>query len=194
MTRFLSDQHSELGFDLLQWYPAYQSCQRFFVNHAQYSGLVQAVTALVNIRLPFQWREGALFEIPPEQPHPGLLPRPHRHLPQLPAPPPFISLIPYIRRLIVTRFDKPGVLEGFFGEDWVAGIGPLHEVERRNYLFAAKSVGWAQVKLQYDLSPEQSVPWIQPMLNAKEQEIQKAEKEWSNWLAMEDWMLGPRAP
>ena len=25
-------------------------------------------------------------------------------------------------------------------------------------------------------------------------EIEAAEKSWSEWLAMEDWMVGPRAP
>jgi len=37
--------------------------------------------------------------------------------------------------------DFPDVLRGFFGDDWAAGVDPLHEQERRNYLFTAKSGG-----------------------------------------------------
>lgn len=48
--------------------------------------------------------------------------------------------------------DSPGVLQGFFGYDWTAGVGYLHEQERRNYLFAAKSGGWAAVKRDYDIA------------------------------------------
>lgn len=104
------------------------------------------------------------------------------------------SLIPYIRRLVVTGFDSHAVLHGFFGDDWVEGIGPIHETERRNYLFAAKSDTWVQVKSQYDMDEGQTVPFLRPLQNVKEEEIQGAESTWSEWLAMQDWMLGPRAP
>jgi len=70
----------------------------------------------------------------------------------------------------------------------------LHEVERRNYLFAAKSTSWMRVKQAYDMSPEESVPIRRPLRDASEKEIQAAEAGWSEWLAMQDWMLGPRAP
>ncbi|CRK21685.1 hypothetical protein BN1708_017890, partial [Verticillium longisporum] len=53
-----------------------------------------------------------------------------------------VSPIPFIRRLVATGFDYPAILHGFFGDDWVAGVGRLHEAERRNYLFAAKSRPW----------------------------------------------------
>lgn len=96
--------------------------------------------------------------------------------------------------MVVTGFDKDGVLHGFFGDAWKKGVGPLQECERRNYLFAAKSVGWAKVKYQYDMLDDQTVPFIKPLQNVQLQEIEAAEKEWSNWLAMEDWMVGPRAP
>jgi hypothetical protein len=90
--------------------------------------------------------------------------------------------------------DFPGVLHGFFGDDWAAGIGPLHEQERRNYLFAAKSGGWAGVKKDYDILPLETVPFLRPLQGALELEIETAERSWSEWLAMEDWMVGPRAP
>jgi hypothetical protein len=104
------------------------------------------------------------------------------------------SLIPYIRRLVVTGFDSPAVLHGFFGDDWIQGIGPIHETERRNYLFAAKSDTWVRVKAHYDMDEGQTVPFLRPLQNVKEEEIQGAESNWSEWLAMQDWMLGPRAP
>jgi len=105
-----------------------------------------------------------------------------------------VSLIPFLRRLIVTGFGTPGVLHGFFGDDWAGGIGPLHEQERRNYLFAAKSGGWASVKKEYDMSPLETVPFLKPLQVIESEEIESAERNWSEWLAMEDWMVGPRAP
>ena len=105
-----------------------------------------------------------------------------------------VSLVPYLRRLVVTGLDFPGVLHGFFGDDWAAGVGPLHEQERRNYLFAAKSGGWASVKRDYDMLPLETVPFMRPLQGPVIAEIEAAEKSWSEWLAMEDWMVGPRAP
>jgi len=61
-------------------------------------------------------------------------------------------------------------------------------------MFAAKSVGWAKVKYQYDMPPDETVPYMRPLQQVQLAEIQKAEKNWSEWLAMEDWMVGPRAP
>jgi hypothetical protein len=105
-----------------------------------------------------------------------------------------VALLPYIRRLVATGFDFPAVLHGFFGDDWAQGIGPLHEMERRNYLFAAKSDNWLTVKAAYDMDDGQTIPFLRPLQNASEKEIQGAETTWSEWLAMQDWMLGPRAP
>lgn len=90
--------------------------------------------------------------------------------------------------------DFPGVLHGFFGDDWAAGVGPLHEQERRNLLFAAKSSGWMGVKKDYDLGWSETVPFLRPLQSAVEPEVTAAERSWSEWLAMEDWMVGPRAP
>jgi hypothetical protein len=95
---------------------------------------------------------------------------------------------------VATGFDNQGVLHGFFGDSWKAGIGPLHQVERRNYLFAAKSSSWLEVKAEYDISPDEKIPFLKPLQRVTEIEISAAEREWSEWLAMQDWMVGPRAP
>ena len=95
---------------------------------------------------------------------------------------------------MVTGFDKEPILHGFFGDDWRKGVAPVQDVERRNYLFAAKSGGWKCVKKQYDMSSEETVPFLRPLQNVQLVEIEGAEKAWSQWLAMEDWMIGPRAP
>ena len=107
---------------------------------------------------------------------------------------PTVLLNPYIRRLVVTAFDSPSVLHGFFGDDWRDGVGPLHETERRNYLFATKSNSWLSVKHDYDMDDDQSVPFLRPLRNVQIAEIEAAELAWSKWLAMQDWMLGPRNP
>lgn len=172
-------------FDIFDWYPKYQSCQRYFLDHAQHSAPVQAVAAFLNIHLPFQR-------------HPSchsFAPRPSPTAPTPPSSPgASLSLIPYLRRLVVTGLDFPGILHGFFGDDWPAGVGPLHEQERRNYLFAAKSGGWASVKKDYDMLPLETVPFLRPLQGTVDREILAAEKSWSEWLAMEDWMVGSRAP
>ena len=181
-------------FDIFEWYPKYQSCQMYFVEHAQESGPVQAVAAFVNIQLPFQRAPnpiGPSARANPPNLSLGSMGRSH------PAPhqtATTVSLIPYLRRLVVTGLDFPGVLHGFFGDDWAAGVGPLHEQERRNYLFAAKSGGWASVKKDYDMLPLESVPFMRPLQGPVIAEIEAAEKSWSEWLAMEDWMVGLRAP
>jgi len=145
------------------------------------------VAAFINIHLPFQ--------------RPTPIDTPRATCPTFNRPDPSqqpthssISLIPYLRRLVVTGLDFPGILHGFFGEDWAAGVGPLHEQERRNYLFAAKSGGWASVKRDYDMLPMETVPFMRPLQGPLNAEIEGAEKSWSEWLAMEDWMVGPRAP
>lgn len=102
-------------------------------------------------------------------------------------------VIPYIRRLVATAFDSPAVLHGFFGDEWTGGIGPIHDAERRNYLFAAKSDSWLMVKSHYDMDDEQTVPFLRPLQNVSLAEIEGAETGWSDWLAMQDWMLGPRS-
>lgn len=139
---------------------------------------MQAVAAFVNILLPFQKAQGSERE--------------HADDPESSAR--VVALVPYVRRLVATGFDTPAVLHGFFGDDWNAGIGQIHAIERRNFLFAAKSENWVKVKSSYDIEGGQTVPFLRPLQDAIEQEIQGAESSWSEWLAMQDWMLGPRAP
>jgi hypothetical protein len=122
---------------------------------------------------------------------------PNQHHVSSPAPfqpPNTVSLTPYIRRLVVCGMDIPPILQGFFGHEWAAGVGPQREQERRNYLFSAKSGGWAAVKRDYDLLPLETVPFIAPLKEPSDGELERAESKWSEWLAMEDWMVGSRAP
>lgn len=184
-------------FDIISWYPKYQSCQRYFLDHAQYEPLVQAFASFINILLPFQ-----------RLPHPvtGFSssrsgrsrhdkdPAKSSSSESSSAAASAVSLIPYLRRLVVTGMDVPQVLHGFFGDDWRAGVGPQQEQERRNYLFAAKSGGWASVKRDYDILPLETVPFMRPLNDPSEGEIEAAERTWSEWLALEDWMVGSRAP
>ncbi|KAH8597047.1 hypothetical protein B0O99DRAFT_99274 [Bisporella sp. PMI_857] len=184
-------------FDIIDWYPNFQSCHRYFLDHAQHSSPVQALAAFINIRLPYQKHPNPVLSSSSSSP---------RSAGQLPQFSPFgaaiqpggnahcVSLIPYIRRLIVTGHDRHSILHGFFGDDWVKGVGPLHEIERRNYLFAAKSQAWLKVKQHYDMSLDETCPFLKPLSDVSDAEIQAAESAWSDWLAMEDWMLGPRAP
>ncbi|KAH7166247.1 hypothetical protein EDB81DRAFT_281124 [Dactylonectria macrodidyma] len=178
-------------YDIFDWYGKFQSCQRYFLDHAQYTSPVQTVAASVNILLPCQKPSTSVLtnrSAPPavaSSRATGAVPAPHGSE---------VSLIPYIRRLVVTGFDAPAVLHGFFGDDWLQGIGSLHEAERRNFLFAAKSDSWLGVKSHYDMADGQTVPFLKPLQNVTEAEIEGAESNWSEWLAMQDWMLGPRAP
>jgi hypothetical protein len=179
--------------DIFEWYPHYQNCQRYFLDHAQHSVTVQALCAFLNILLPFQ-----------RMPHPVSSSSSNESTPSAGQtssssessshPRRSVSLIPYIRRLVATGMDSAGVLQGFFGDDWTAGVGQLHEQERRNYLFAAKSGGWAAVKRDYDMPPLETIPFLRPLQGTLDPEIEAAERSWSEWLAMEDWMVGPRAP
>ncbi|KAK5114988.1 hypothetical protein LTR85_010026 [Meristemomyces frigidus] len=207
------------SFDILEWHPAYQSCQRYFLDHAQHEPATQALCALINIRLPFQSLSSPITSSTPQQPANGggfggggsnyqfNFPRPGGSNMNSPNrsrngasqnTPTFVSLVPYVRRLVVTAFDKPPILHGFFGDDYVRGVLPHVDCERRNYLFAAKHGGWRTCKKQYDEGSggggDESVPFLKPLDEAKIEELTAAEKSWSAWLAMEDWMVGPRAP
>jgi hypothetical protein len=183
-----SPGRTEDNFEIFDWYPRYQSCQRYFLDHAQHSVPVQALSAFLNIRLPFQRQ-------PNPVPNSNRISTPSSSSSGATPPgPPFVSLVPYIRRLVATGMDFPGVLHGCFGDDWVSGVGPLHEQERRNYLFAAKGGGWAGAKKEYDMSPLETIPFLRPLQGPLDAEIEAAERSWSEWLAMEDWMVGPRAP
>lgn len=186
-------QPGESSFDIFEWYPRHQNCQRYFLDRAQHSVPVQALSSFLNIRLPFQRQPNPIHNSATD-PIPVAPQATGTSFPPNEPPPPDVSLVPYLRRLVATGMDFPGVLHGFFGDDWAAGIGPLHEQERRNYLFAAKSGGWAAVKSEYDILPLETVPFLRPLQGASDAEIEAAERSWSEWLAMEDWMVGPRAP
>lgn len=160
---------------------------------------MQALAAFINIQLPFQRAQKQLL-LARASADPvtaagfaaaaAAAGHPRAMMGQTgPASFPFcqVSLQPYIRRLVVTGFDFPAVLHGFFGDDWELGIRPLHEHERRNYLFAAKSSSWLEVKRAYDMGADEAVPFLKPLSNASESEIVAAEAAWSEWLAMQDW-------
>jgi len=194
-----SQQQSSIPpFDVLEWYPKFQSCLRFFLDHAQHEGTVQALAAFLNIQLPFQKQPFPVINSNASSPRGAGQDMPHirQHnlFPLNQQQTQAVSLLPYIRRLIVTGHDTPGILHGFFGDDWQVGVGSLHEIERRNYMFAAKSTNWLKVKQAYDMGPDETVPFLSPLKDAGEKEIQQAESTWSEWLAMQDWMLGPRSP
>lgn len=182
-------------FDILAWYPKYRSCQLYFLDHAQHEPLVQAFAAFINILLPFQREPSPVLNSTGARNTKSRLDRDVR---SSPAPgvttSPSTSLVPYLRRLVVTGMDVPQVLHGFFGDDWAAGVGPQREQERRNYLFAAKSGGWASVKRDYDMLPLETVPFMRPLNDPTDGELEAAENTWSEWLALEDWMVGSRAP
>ncbi|EKD12449.1 uncharacterized protein L3040_001062 [Drepanopeziza brunnea f. sp. 'multigermtubi'] len=177
-------------FEIYIWHPRYQMCMRYFLDHAQHSIPVQALADLMNIQLPFQMHPHPInrFEtLPVGGAHPHeRMPGPERHAR-------FVSLVSYIRRLVATGHDNPRVLHGFFGDEWQAGVGGLHEIERRNYMFAAKSVSWLQCKEAYDMNPHETVPFMQPLKDVTEEEILRAEVAWSDWMFMQDWKLGPRS-
>jgi hypothetical protein len=179
---------SDPNFDIIDWHPAYQSCQRYFLDHAQHEPGTQALCALINIRLPCQWLSNpvlssstpapspAQFTFKP--PYPGQNGREPAHAQaQSPA---FVSLIPYIRRLIITGFDKPPILHGFFGDSYKTGISPHLDCERRNYLFAAKQNGWRSCQEMY-ASGDETPPFMKPLEDASTEEIAAADKAWSKW-------------
>lgn len=181
-------------FDVFEWHPYFQSCVHYFLDHAQYNGPVQALAAFLNIQLPFQKANRPVLSAGRAAGSPAAsasAPNPNNKTGVIY---PNATLLPYLRRLVATGFDLPAVLHGFFGDDWAAGVGPLHEQERRNYLFAAKSDSWLRVKAAYDMGEDETVPFLRPLQNVSEKEIVGAEVAWSEWLAMGDWMLGPRAP
>ncbi|RDW86590.1 uncharacterized protein DSM5745_03232 [Aspergillus mulundensis] len=165
---------------LADWYPAYMECVRHFLNQAQHSAPVQSLAAYMNIRLPYQ-RANPIAHFDANLTENG------QSCAQS-------SLRHYIRRLVATGNDTPGMLEAFFGPDWAPGVGGIAKQERLNYLFTAKSAGYAATKAAYDVLPDEQAPFLRPIRDATEEEIAMAEKCWSEWMAMEDWMVGPRSP
>ncbi|KAL3493715.1 hypothetical protein BJX62DRAFT_72945 [Aspergillus germanicus] len=167
---------------LPDWYSHYMACLRYFLDHAQHSTAVQSLAAYINIRLPCQQLSNSISSFTPDatSSDKGTAAQ--------------VSLRHYIRRLIVTGNDTPPILDALFGADWEAGVGCIRRQERINYLFTAKSNGWAPTKAAYDILPDEHTPFLRPLNDATEQELSMAETHWSEWLAMEDWMVGPRSP
>jgi len=185
------------GFDFEEWHRNFQSCHKYFLDHAQHQGEIKALAAFLNIRLPHQKHPNPVMHSTISSPRSAgreNILQPNHPGPASQIHPQNVSLIPYIRRLIVTGYDTPEMLGGFFGENWRKGIGASHEIERRNYLFAAKSQAWLKVKEHYDMSQDETCPYMMPLRNVSEVELQAADFAWSEWLAMGDWMLGPRLP
>ena len=183
-------------FDVISWYPKYQTCQKYFLDHAQHDPIVQGFASFINILLPLQREPNPVHAFSGARNNHGKFRMDREFARSSPSPQnsPPVSLVPYIRRLVVTGMDAPQILHGFFGNDWAAGVGPQREQERRNYLFAAKSGGWASVKRDYDMLPLETVPFMQPLREPTDGELNAAEEKWSQWLALEDWMVGSRAP
>lgn len=167
-----------------EWFPVYQSCVQHFVDVAQHAPKAQSLAALINIRLPCQQDTAPIFQYAePTSSNNNIENRSGS-----------VSLIAYIRRLVVTATDTPAIMQELFGDNWFAGVGPLHSQERVNYLFAAKSGGWLKTKTHYDVAPYETVPFLRPLRDPQEEELRAADARWSQWLAMEDWMVGPRSP
>ncbi|RAH83819.1 hypothetical protein BO86DRAFT_298930, partial [Aspergillus japonicus CBS 114.51] len=154
--------------DLLDtWYPQYLRCTQYFLEQGQFSPAVLSLAAFLNIPTATATATAAAAHV---------------------------QLRRYIRRLVVTGHDSPEVLQAFFGAGWAGGVGCVVQQERQTYLFTAKSSGWAATKAAYDLPPDEQTPFLRPLRAPAEEELRLAESRWSDWLAMEDWMVGPRSP
>lgn len=181
-------------FEIFEWQTPYLKCVEYFLNHAQHEDGTKALCMFLNIRLPCQ-KQPPIMSTRGSSPHsPGNMPHLHQQNAPNQEPPPTVSLVPFIRRLVATGHDQPPILHGFFGNSYVEGISQQHEVERRNFLFAAKSESWLTVKMSYDMGPDETIPYLATLTNPTEPEIAAAEAKWSEWMAMGDWMVGPRAP
>ncbi|CAG8220456.1 unnamed protein product [Penicillium salamii] len=178
-SRSVSHDGESESIDLTPWFVHYNRCALHFTNYGQFAPVVQSLAALMNIRLPYQ----RLSHPVETSMSPGST-----------TPSQFAPLRQYIRRLIITAQDSPANLWNFFGDAWEAGLSCILKEERANYLFTAKSSGWASTKIAYDILPDEQTPFLRPLRNPSEDEIQTAEVQWSEWLAMEDWMIGARTP
>lgn len=178
--------------EIRDWHSACQSCTRYLCDYAQRTALVQALAAYMNIRLPSQRRELHARQDDPIQARNGRLES--TCLATLGDANDIFSLIPYIRRLVATGLDSPSVLHAFFGDCWRTGLKHILTSERNNFLLVAKSGNWLSVKLSYDMEHGQEIPFLVPRRQVSEMELYAAERHWSAWLAMQDWMIGTRTP
>ena len=112
---------------LKDWYSKYQSCQIYFINHAQHQSYVQIIATFTNIWLPFQRTQGLIAAVidpkksfittPMDYPVPlrVSIPTLHRLYPPYGLATqetvfPFVSLVLYIKRLIFSFFRDPSVV------------------------------------------------------------------------------------
>ncbi|PLB52630.1 hypothetical protein P170DRAFT_453943 [Aspergillus steynii IBT 23096] len=177
--------------DVNDWYPRYLGCMRHFLDHAQHSLAVQSLAAFINIRLPCQRLRDPIVGMS----------GPQQEQQEQQQPPDQVCLRSYLRRLIVTGNDTPATLQAFFGAEWQAGLDCVWKQERVNYLFSAKSGGWASTKEAYDILPDEQTPFLRPLRAATEEELRVAESRWSEcdggslptpWLAA--WVDLPAGP
>lgn len=173
-------------FDVHKWHLHFQSCQRYFLNYAQHTDTVKALASSINIKLPHQ--KHLLFDASSTTASQNSYSRANG-----PTHAREVSLTPYLRRLIATGNDNPETLRTFFGDTWFHGIGPLHEIERRNYLFASNSTNLTATKQAYGISDEETVPFLSTLKGITEKELEFADSSWNEWTSMQNWTLGPRA-
>ncbi|KAI5292647.1 hypothetical protein KEM55_007645 [Ascosphaera atra] len=168
----------EEGFDVFSWYDHYEICRVYFLDIAQWNRDIQALCALMNIRLPYQNTTCPVRNV--QSTDAGIIEG--------------FSLLPYIRRLVATGMDTGSILEGFFGDAWALGIGHLHKQERYNYLFAAKAGDWMKCKAMYDISPFETIPFLRIVQGTDREELNQANERWGRWMLMQDWCIGPDTP
>lgn len=170
---------AEYKFDLFEWYPKFLVCHQYFLDRGQHEHGIQALAEFLNIQLPWH-----------KQPYPVnsaavATPCEYANRPRVePGYPVHVSLIPYIRRLVATGYDDEKILRGFFGQEWKLGIGHMHEMERRNYMFACRSANFVDTKASYDVSPEETVPFLAQLKNVSPSELSHNIAAWEVWMTM----------
>jgi hypothetical protein len=116
---------------LCNWIFAYEECQSFFLTNAQFTEPVQALAALANLPLPFQWRAYNQSQIT-SYPKPELSDNDDLAYIQQQ-----VCIASYIRHLIISGLDSPPALRAFFGKTWKVGVGNILNSERRKCLLIA---------------------------------------------------------
>ncbi|KZZ92368.1 hypothetical protein AAP_03023 [Ascosphaera apis ARSEF 7405] len=165
-------------FDIFQWHEHYELCRHYFLDVAQWNRDIQALCALMNIRLPYQRSSWAARNAQALDPS-------------------FVdgfSVIPYMRRLVATGMDTDSILHGFFGDFWFLGVGHIRRQERFNYFFAAKTGNWERCKAMYDMPPFETIPFLRIVQGTDQEELEQAAERWGRWMLMQDWLIGPATP
>ncbi|KAI5287090.1 hypothetical protein KEM54_006250 [Ascosphaera aggregata] len=181
-------------FDIFTWYDHYEACRRYFLEVAQWNRDIQALCALMNIRLPYQrssWATAAAAAAAGEDTTRATRPLSCMDVSSYTDG---FSIIPYMRRLVATGLDTDSILHGFFGDFWRAGVGHIRKQERFNYLFAAKTGNWEKCKAMYDIQPFETIPFLRIVQGTDSDELSQANERWGRWMLMQDWLIGPDAP